>query len=72
MIDVRVTQHDGLDGVQVEGQSPVPLKSLIPPALKQTAVEQDPVAGTPLEPGRTCRLWLDRVALPPPPPPQLP
>jgi cell division protein FtsI (penicillin-binding protein 3) len=24
-------------------------------------IDQDPVAGTPLEPGRPCRLWLDRV-----------
>jgi hypothetical protein len=33
-------------------------------------IDQNPVAGTPLEPGRTCRLWLDRVAaaLPPAPP----
>jgi len=25
-------------------------------------VDQDPAAGTPLEPGRVCRLWLDRVS----------
>ncbi len=33
-------------------------------------VDQRPVAGTPLEAGRVCRLWLDRVAstLPPSPP----
>jgi cell division protein FtsI/penicillin-binding protein 2 len=33
-------------------------------------IDQDPVAGTALEPGRPCRLWLDRVApaLPPSPP----
>jgi beta-lactam-binding protein with PASTA domain len=24
-------------------------------------IDQDPVAGTALEPGRPCRLWLDRV-----------
>jgi cell division protein FtsI/penicillin-binding protein 2 len=35
-------------------------------------IDQDPVAGAPLESGRTCRLWLDRVApaLPPSLPPQ--
>jgi hypothetical protein len=33
-------------------------------------IDQDPVAGTPLEPGRPCRLWLDRVA--PALPPSLP
>jgi len=35
-------------------------------------IDQDPVAGTALEPGRPCRLWLDRIApaLPPSLPPQ--
>jgi cell division protein FtsI/penicillin-binding protein 2 len=35
-------------------------------------IDQDPVAGTALEPGRPCRLWLGRVAaaLPPSLPPQ--
>jgi len=35
-------------------------------------VDQDPVAGAALEPGRPCRLWLDRLApaLPPSLPPQ--
>jgi cell division protein FtsI/penicillin-binding protein 2 len=33
-------------------------------------IDQDPVAGTALEPGRACRLWLDRVA--PALPPSLP
>jgi cell division protein FtsI (penicillin-binding protein 3) len=28
-------------------------------------VDQDPIPGTPLEPGTVCRLWLDRVTLPP-------
>jgi stage V sporulation protein D (sporulation-specific penicillin-binding protein) len=35
-------------------------------------IDQDPVAGTPLEPGRPCRLWLDRVAPALPPSPPLP
>ena len=30
-------------------------------------IDQDPAAGTPLAPGRACRLWLDRVSLPFPP-----
>jgi cell division protein FtsI (penicillin-binding protein 3) len=30
-------------------------------------IDQDPAAGTPLAPGRACRLWLDRVGLPFPP-----
>jgi len=29
-------------------------------------IDQDPAAGTPLEPGTVCRLWLDRVTVPPP------
>lgn len=33
-------------------------------------IDQDPVAGTPLDPGRPCRLWLDRVL--PAPAPSLP
>ena len=33
-------------------------------------VEQDPAAGASLEPGRTCQLWLDRIA--PASPPSLP
>ena len=33
-------------------------------------IDQDPVAGTALEPGRPCRLWLDRVV--PAPVPSLP
>jgi hypothetical protein len=35
-------------------------------------IDQDPVAGAALEPGRPCRLWLDRMApaLPPSLPPQ--
>jgi cell division protein FtsI (penicillin-binding protein 3) len=33
-------------------------------------IDQDPVAGTALEPGRPCRLWLDRVV--PAPAPLLP
>jgi len=35
-------------------------------------IDQDPVAGAALEPGRPCRLWLDRLtpALPPSLPPQ--
>jgi cell division protein FtsI/penicillin-binding protein 2 len=28
-----------------------------------TVIDQDPPAGTPFEPGRACRLWLDRVIL---------
>jgi beta-lactam-binding protein with PASTA domain len=33
-------------------------------------IGQDPAAGTPLDPGRPCRLWLGRAgpALPPSPP----
>jgi len=30
-------------------------------------IDQDPAAGTPLAPGRACRLWLERVGLPLPP-----
>jgi cell division protein FtsI (penicillin-binding protein 3) len=35
-----------------------------------TVIDQDPAAGTPLDPGRPCRLWLGRVgpARPQPPP----
>ena len=33
-----------------------------------TVIDQDPAAGSPLEPGRACRLWLDRVIVAPPPP----
>jgi beta-lactam-binding protein with PASTA domain len=33
-------------------------------------IDQDPVAGAALEPGRPCRLWLDRVV--PAPAPSLP
>ena len=29
-------------------------------------IDQDPAAGTPFEPGTVCRLWLDRVIVPPP------
>jgi cell division protein FtsI (penicillin-binding protein 3) len=29
-------------------------------------IDQDPIAGKPLEPGTVCRLWLDRVIVPPP------
>jgi len=29
-------------------------------------IDQDPAAGTPLEPGTVCRLWLDRVIVPSP------
>jgi len=29
-------------------------------------INQDPAPGTPLEPGTVCRLWLDRVMVPPP------
>jgi beta-lactam-binding protein with PASTA domain len=29
-------------------------------------IDQDPAPGTPLEPGTVCRLWLDRVIVPPP------
>ena len=29
-------------------------------------IDQDPAPGTPLEPGTACRLWLDRVMVPPP------
>ena len=29
-------------------------------------IEQDPAPGTPLDPGTVCRLWLDRVIVPPP------
>jgi len=32
-------------------------------------IDQDPAAGTPLAPGRACRLWLERVGLPLPPSP---
>jgi membrane peptidoglycan carboxypeptidase len=32
-----------------------------------TVIDQDPVAGSAIEPGRACRLWLDRVILTPPP-----
>jgi cell division protein FtsI (penicillin-binding protein 3) len=35
-------------------------------------IDQDPAAGTPLAPGRACRLWLERVGLPLPPPPPNP
>jgi beta-lactam-binding protein with PASTA domain len=30
-------------------------------------IDQDPAAGTPLAPGRACRLWLERVGPPLPP-----
>jgi len=33
-----------------------------------TVIDQDPAAGSPLEPGRACRLWLDRVIVTPPTP----
>jgi cell division protein FtsI (penicillin-binding protein 3) len=36
-----------------------------------TVIDQDPAAGSPIEPGRACRLWLERVlSTPPPVPPQ--
>ena len=36
-----------------------------------TVIDQDPAAGSPIAPGRACRLWLDRLIIwPPPAPPQ--
>jgi cell division protein FtsI (penicillin-binding protein 3) len=36
-----------------------------------TVIDQDPAAGSPIESGRTCRLWLERLTITPPPvPPQ--
>ena len=32
-----------------------------------TVIDQDPAAGSAIEPGRACRLWLDRIILTPPP-----
>jgi membrane peptidoglycan carboxypeptidase len=38
-----------------------------------TVIDQDPRAGLPIEPGRVCRLWLERIAAPlPPSPPSTP
>jgi cell division protein FtsI (penicillin-binding protein 3) len=32
-----------------------------------TVIDQDPAAGSAIEPGRACHLWLDRITLIPPP-----
>ena len=32
-----------------------------------TVIDQDPEAGSPIEPGRACRLWLDRINISSPP-----
>jgi len=37
-----------------------------------TVIDQDPAAGSPIEPGRACRLWLERLIITPPPAPPAP
>jgi len=37
-----------------------------------TVIDQDPAAGSPIAPGRACRLWLERLIISPPPAPPAP
>src|SRR5581483_5143019 len=40
VVDVRVREDDGIDGAGIDGELPVPLERLAPPALEHAAVEQ--------------------------------
>jgi hypothetical protein len=44
MIDVRVAEDDRVDRRRIEGEVPVTLESLLPVALVQPAIQQNPPA----------------------------
>jgi hypothetical protein len=44
MIDVSVAQHDGINLPGIEREIAVALDGFTPPALKQTALQQQPTA----------------------------